>query len=58
MTNADKVRQMTDEGLLKRLEKIGCAYMPYDRWRAWLGKMRTKTKPRRKNEAGKKKALH
>ena len=31
MTNADKVRQMTDEGLLKRLEKIGCAYMPYDR---------------------------
>ena len=48
MTNADKVRQMTDEGLLKWLDKIGYACMPDDRSRAWLGNRRTKTKPRRK----------
>lgn len=37
MTNADKVlRQMTDEGLLKWLDKIGYACMSDDRWRAWL----------------------
>lgn len=48
MTNADKVRQMTDEGLLKWLDKIGYACMSDDRWRAWLEKMRTKAKPRRK----------
>lgn len=61
MKNADKIRQMSDEGLLKLLDGMSCACMCecyYDRWREWLGKRRTKRKPRRKNEAGKKKALH
>lgn len=51
MKNAERIQTISDEGLLKRLEKIGCAYMSYDRWRAWMGKRRTKRKPRRKNEA-------
>ena len=28
---------MPDEELLEWLDKTGCARMPYDRWRAWLG---------------------
>lgn len=36
MTNAERIRAMSDEELLEWLDKTGCARMPYDRWRAWL----------------------
>lgn len=36
MTNADKIRQMTDEELLEWVDGLSNARMPYDRWRAWL----------------------
>lgn len=59
MTNADKVRQMTDDELLKCfLHFCGCNFrfkvrcFEYrscsDCLKAWMGKRRTKTKPRRK----------
>lgn len=36
MTNAERIRAMSDEELLEWLESTGCACMPYDRLRAWL----------------------